>query len=261
MRTSSSLVLLMTVLTAVPETRGPQRAADNPFLPLVPVGQSLDGAFARFLAGQPAGESYPPFREPAGEAAASMRAALQRDRVTRIRSVSTEFELVFRREKRDLLYLRMGVTLDSRQSALVSVDPRPLGAGQTLSVTATPLTRYVRAGEPFARAAAAFMALASTGNCAAVPWADRVELTRGLPEDLRKDLETGLSSGARDLPSICASINRLDPDETYLRLDDVAHLAVTAEGRATGVIRSQFVLTPSGDLTLVVGQYRPLPKS
>jgi len=257
---SCAIVVLMAVLSAVSESRVWQRASDNPFLPLVPVGQALDGAFARFLSGQPAAEVYPPFREPAAADAAAMRAALQRDRVTRIRSISTEFELVLRRDGRDVFYLRTGLVLGGGQAALVSVEGRPITAAQPLNVTSYPLTRYARAGEPYARTAVNFLARLSTGNCGNLPWADPARLTTGLPEEPRRDLADRLASSAHELPSLCASINQLDPTDTYLRLDDVAHVAMTADGRATGVIRSQFEFTPSGELTLQVGDYRPLAK-
>ena len=262
MRLGVSLVLVLAGLTTTfAGPRREQRGPGNPLLPLVSIGQALDGAFAKFLTGQTGADLYRPFREPAPADAATMRALLQRDRVAAVRSVSTEFELVLRREGRPLLYLRTGIAIDSRQAVFVRTEGRSIAADQPLFVTAYPLNRYGGAGDPFARAAASFFALLSTGQCSGVPWADPAELTRGLPEDLRKELVDGLVAGQRGLPALCANINRLDPDETYLRLDDVAHLAMTADGRATGVIRSQFVLSPAGDLTFAVGDYRPFPKS
>ena len=254
-------LLLVSLAIWTARQGGPERSPQgDPLEPLAAIAKELDVGFARWLTGRSAADAFPfllPW--PTGADLTELRSGLGRDRVTRVRSVSTEFELVLRRDGQSVYYLRTGITLDARP-AFTMFEGRSISATAPLQVTAYPLGRYMGAGAAFARAAANVVRTLSSGNCSGLRLADRTELVSGLPADAGADLESRLASARRELPPLCALVNRLDPTDAHLRLDDVAHAALTAEGRATGVIRSQFALAPAGGLQFGIVAYRPFSR-
>lgn len=237
------------------------RAAESPLAPLAAPAAVLERGFEQFLAGRSVAEAFAPLPavDDRSEDIAAIRAALQADRVVRVRSISTEFELVLRRNGIPQLYLRTGVDLNPNAPALVSLRGHRITPQYPLNVAAFPLQRYTGGLAGFAEAAEGLLGILSSGNCTQLPFADPSAIAAGLPAGVVDDVLERLELAKRKLPGVCASINDLDPDEVYLRLDDVAHVALNAEGVATGVIRSGFGFGPSGVGPLNFGVTSYLP--
>ncbi|MFO0983326.1 MAG: hypothetical protein U1E76_16595 [Planctomycetota bacterium] len=226
----------------------------SPLEPLLQVGAKMDASASEFLKGASAAAAFKAWtvKEDARQTS-DLRDALKAAGVTRLSHMGFEFSLVFVKAERSVGWLRTIVAMDREQVGFADFRYEPLNA----QARGLPLRELDGA---FAEAARAVIAAIKSRNEAAIPFADAERIaTRVACEEYASTNRWSIEQSRKRFAQTCATVAALDHDELRVRLDEVAFLAIAADGTTRGVLEANFDIA-QGKYVMRLDRWRPFKK-
>ncbi len=232
---------------------------DRGFSALIAAGEHLESAMGDFVAGDE--NAFRPWIVEASDPDEITSAARQAGAAS-YWIFPFELELIFAKQGQDLYYLRTALLVYEGEIGLTSFSGRHLS--RPFSLDRAPLGAYIGGGRPFRAAGLALANAVTDGGCDALPTPSPA-MSRRFVEAANLDgfgriaAQRWVDNLRLDLSAVqrtCATIAALEPDEIFLRLDDLSYIAVDASRERAGVIRATISPGTGGRMRIRLGSWR-----
>lgn len=226
----------------------------GPLASLGGVARTLNDGVSAFLGGKDPAGAFPGWEATAKDAG-KLREEIKAAGGATAVHVMMEFELIFEKDKKDVYYLRTGVTSFDSASVFVQFEGREPEGGK-VEVSSQPIEAYTGGGAPFKEAADALVKALRGPECAKLPVATAQDVTKIAPDGpLHDDLAKGLEKARANVDVVCKAMAALGSDKVRLRIDDQTFVVKNASGAVIGAIRGDFKAEP-GKITYTMSRFR-----
>lgn len=233
-----------------------QAPAESPVKPLVEVARHMESGVNKFLKGETPAAALAPWAAGAPDEK-KLRADLKEAAVAKAEVLGLEYEISFYKAGAEVGQLRAFVYIEGDQAGFMDFEFK---AGPQSMHRELPLDKVKAFDARLADAASALVAAIRQKKEEAVAFADPEKIAKRVGDE-RMGAQAGRSveKGKKGAKAVCAAIAALEYDEIRLGLDDVAILVRQEDGKAVGILSSDFSRNED-KLSLDLDKYRPFKK-
>lgn len=176
---------------------------------------------------------------------------------TGARFVAMEFEIVLRKDGRDVYGVRTLVHVSEGKAALLKLDGKAFDEDGAM-VTYLPLDALTGDAEPLAGAARALATLLAGPED--VPVVETPTLESLIPfAPAREELAKGTKEAASRMARVKEEVRALGEIEIGVRVDDAPCIILGANGEGIGILKSELDIEEDGKIAIALARFRAFP--